>query len=153
MYYYPAPASVYYVTPEVVTQSNTRVIYPRTQVGVEQTVTYGEVIGIATVFIDRSTGLEITVKTDDDRTIAITQLPGERFVTGDRVKILTSPNGLARVERLIAANGLMTINIPNSDGTYTPVQISKRDGGYTGPQGEFYSGHPTVDQLKILYGK
>ena len=25
--------------------------------------------------------------------------------------------------------------------------------GFVGPQGEYYPGHPTVEQLKILYGK
>jgi len=45
------------------------------------------------------------------------------------------------------------INIPNSDGTYTPVKLVKRNSGYIGPQGEYYSEHPTVEQLKVLYGK
>lgn len=45
------------------------------------------------------------------------------------------------------------INVPNSNGTYTPVSLVKRGNGYVGPQGEFYSGNPTVEQLKALYGK
>ncbi len=47
----------------------------------------------------------------------------------------------------------VTVNIPNSDGTYTPVKLFKHKNGYKGPQGEFYEGHPTVGQLKALYGK
>ncbi|MFA5316168.1 MAG: DUF6515 family protein [Dehalococcoidales bacterium] len=47
----------------------------------------------------------------------------------------------------------VTVNIPNSDGTYTPVKLFKHGNGYKGPQGEFYEGHPTVAQLKALYGK
>ncbi len=47
----------------------------------------------------------------------------------------------------------VTVNIPNSDGTYTPVKLFKHRNGYKGPQGEFYEGHPTVEQLKALYGK
>jgi hypothetical protein len=46
-----------------------------------------------------------------------------------------------------------SVNIPNTDGTYTVVKLTKSGNGYTGPQGEFYDGHPTVEQLKILYGK
>jgi hypothetical protein len=46
----------------------------------------------------------------------------------------------------------VTVSVPNSKGGFTPVKLVKRDGGYVGPQGEFYSGHPTVDELKALYG-
>jgi hypothetical protein len=45
-----------------------------------------------------------------------------------------------------------TITIPNSKGGFTPVRLVKHNNGYLGPQGEFYAGHPTVDQLKALYG-
>jgi hypothetical protein len=45
-----------------------------------------------------------------------------------------------------------TINIPNSKGGFTPVRLVKHNNGYIGPQGEFYAGHPTVEQLKALYG-
>ena len=46
----------------------------------------------------------------------------------------------------------VTINIPNSKGSYTPVTLTKHKSGYIGPQGEYYEGHPTVEQLKALYG-
>ena len=45
-----------------------------------------------------------------------------------------------------------TINIPNSKGGFTPVRLIKHKNGYFGPQGEFYTGHPTVAALKALYG-
>ncbi|HUI91681.1 MAG TPA: hypothetical protein VLX68_05460 [Chitinivibrionales bacterium] len=45
-----------------------------------------------------------------------------------------------------------TINIPNAKGGFTPVKLAKHNNGYIGPQGEFYAGHPTVEQLKALYG-
>ncbi len=54
------------------------------------------------------------------------------------------------------ANGntdVVVINVPNTDGTYTPVRLIKRYKGYEGPQGEFYAEHPTVEQLRVLYGK
>jgi hypothetical protein len=51
-----------------------------------------------------------------------------------------------------AANDTATINIPNSKGGFTAVRLVKHKDGYIGPQGEFYAGHPTVDQLKALYG-
>ncbi|MDD5711448.1 MAG: hypothetical protein PHY31_01675 [Smithellaceae bacterium] len=45
------------------------------------------------------------------------------------------------------------INIPTRAGGYTPITLTKKGDGYIGPQGEYYQGHPTVDQLEALYGK
>jgi hypothetical protein len=47
----------------------------------------------------------------------------------------------------------VTINVPNQNGSFTPVILTKRGDGYIGPQGEYYTGHPTIEQLKALYGK
>jgi hypothetical protein len=51
-----------------------------------------------------------------------------------------------------ASHDTTTINIPNSKGGFTPVRLVKHKNGYIGPQGEFYTGHPTVAALKALYG-
>jgi len=51
------------------------------------------------------------------------------------------------------ANNPMEINIPNGDGSYTSVTLTKTDKGFLGPQGEFYADHPTEDQLKARYCK
>jgi hypothetical protein len=45
-----------------------------------------------------------------------------------------------------------TVNIPNSKGGFTQVSLVKQNNGYVGPQGEFYAGIPTEDELKALYG-
>ena len=45
------------------------------------------------------------------------------------------------------------IYIPNQDGSYTLVTLKKTEKGFLGPQGEFYPEHPTVEKLKLLYGK
>lgn len=45
-----------------------------------------------------------------------------------------------------------TVNIPNTKGGYTPVQIKRQGTGYVGPQGEYYPAFPSVDQLKAMYG-
>jgi hypothetical protein len=52
-----------------------------------------------------------------------------------------------------AGEEAMTINIPNSNGGYTSVKLVKFKDGFKGPQGEYYAGHPTVEELKVLYGK
>ncbi len=45
------------------------------------------------------------------------------------------------------------IYLPNGNGTFTLVQLSKTGNGYLGPQGEYYPEHPTMDQLKERYLK
>ena len=47
----------------------------------------------------------------------------------------------------------LIVNIPNSKGGYTPVTLKRSGNGFIGPQGEYYPDHPTVEQLKVLYGK
>ena len=47
----------------------------------------------------------------------------------------------------------ITINIPNAHGGFTPVTLNKFKNGYIGPQGEFYEGKPSIEQLKVLYGE
>ena len=46
-----------------------------------------------------------------------------------------------------------TVNIPNSQGGYTAVKLKRSGNGFTGPQGEFYSEFPKVDQLRTMYVK
>ena len=46
----------------------------------------------------------------------------------------------------------LIVNIPNSRGVYTSVTMKRSGDGFIGPQGEYYPGHPTVEQLKVLYG-
>lgn len=51
-----------------------------------------------------------------------------------------------------ASSDTTTVNVPNSKGGFTPVKLVKHKDGFVGPQGEFYSGHPSIDALKALYG-
>jgi len=51
------------------------------------------------------------------------------------------------------SNETVTINVPNSNGSYISITLVRRDKGYYGPQGEYYPNHPTVDQLRALYGR
>ena len=47
----------------------------------------------------------------------------------------------------------VVINVPNHNGSYTPIALRKSGSGYIGPQGEYYHGNPTVTQLRALYGR
>ena len=46
-----------------------------------------------------------------------------------------------------------TVNIPNYKGEYLPVVIKRSGSGFVGPQGEYYSEFPKVEQLKAMYVK
>jgi hypothetical protein len=46
-----------------------------------------------------------------------------------------------------------TVNIPNSKGGYTPVLLKRSGNGFIGPQGEYYTEFPKIEQLKVMYGK
>lgn len=58
----------------------------------------GGTVGMA---VDRAIqskpGIEVTVRLEDGRTVAIAQLADERFLVGDQVKVLTSQDGKARI--------------------------------------------------------
>jgi outer membrane lipoprotein SlyB len=47
--------------------------------------------------VTRQQGLEITVRLDNGRMIAVTQAADEQFFPGDRVRVLTGQDGTARV--------------------------------------------------------
>ncbi len=57
------------------------------------------------------------------------------------------------IQANVASGEAVVINIPNAGGGYTPVRLTRHKTGYLGPQGEYYEGHPTVDQLRVLYGR
>ncbi len=45
------------------------------------------------------------------------------------------------------------LNIPNTKGGYTHVVIKRSGTGFVGPQGEFYTTFPKIDQLKVMYAQ
>lgn len=152
VYYYPVPASVYYEPLEGIAPNAASDTYSPDQVEIEQTVSFGEVIAVSNATIGGSSGLTITLKMDDGRTIVV-QETGESFIRGNRVMVIRAPDGTLRVRHKTFSDETVTINIPNERGGYTAVVLTRSGKGFVGPQGEFYFGHPTVEQLKILYGK
>ncbi|HMP77078.1 MAG TPA: glycine zipper 2TM domain-containing protein [Kiritimatiellia bacterium] len=58
-----------------------------------------------------------------------------------------------RLDALETANTAETVMINNSNGSYTPVTLTKVGyGQYRGPRGEIYPARPTEAQLKVAYG-
>lgn len=47
----------------------------------------------------------------------------------------------------------VTVNVPNSNGSYTAVVLKRSGNGYVGPQGEYYDQIPSTQQLQAMYGK
>lgn len=47
--------------------------------------------------------------------------------------------------------GAVTINVHNSDGSFIPVKLVRKDNAWVGPQGEFYLKIPTEKQLRKRY--
>jgi uncharacterized protein YcfJ len=50
------------------------------------------------------------------------------------------------------AAGAVTVNITNSNGSITPVKLTRSGNNYTGPRGEVYDHLPTEAELKPVYG-
>jgi hypothetical protein len=62
------------------------------------------------------------------------------------------PAPSAQAANPVAEQNSFTVNIPDSRGGYKAVVIEKIKGGFRGPQGEFYSEFPSVEQLRVMYG-
>ena len=46
----------------------------------------------------------------------------------------------------------VVVQVPNDNGSMTPVVLKKEGGNYVGPNGEHYNRLPTAEQLKPVYG-
>ncbi|MDO8303851.1 MAG: hypothetical protein Q7T18_11475 [Sedimentisphaerales bacterium] len=77
--------------------------------------------------------------------------------------VLVSMMGLCIIgcERIEAKKSLAAIredavtsyvNLPNPNGSVTPVLIKRQGNVYIGPRGEQYTSYPTVEQLQPVYG-
>ena len=52
----------------------------------------------------------------------------------------------------VVPSDTVVINVPNPNGSYTPVTLRRAGGIYVGPRGEQYLNLPTVEQLQGVYG-
>jgi hypothetical protein len=77
---------------------------------------------------------------------------GEFYPTMPPVSLLTEMYGIPEYLQETRANNYF-IHVPNKDGqTYTRVELTRRNGGFVGPQGEFYPSMPSVAHLAEMYG-
>ncbi|MFM7180115.1 MAG: glycine zipper domain-containing protein [Verrucomicrobiales bacterium] len=58
-----------------------------------------------------------------------------------------------QINAIDARTNYMTVSVRNSNGSVTPVQLSRVQGDiWRGPRGEQYNGVPSEGQLRQLYG-
>jgi len=58
----------------------------------------------------------------------------------------------AEMDNLRAEMNTITVNITNSNGSVSPVRLTKQGVGYVGPRGEYYDHIPTSEELRPIYG-
>ncbi|MDD5216597.1 MAG: DUF6515 family protein [Candidatus Omnitrophica bacterium] len=75
------------------------------------------------------------------------------YPTADQLKAMYALNSQAARPPVEDEPEEMTVNVPNANGSFTPVTLTKSAKGYVGPSGEFYPEKPTEEQLKMLYAK
>ena len=66
------------------------------------------------------------------------------------VKTETATDG--KIESVRQVMHTVTVNITNSNGSISTVELRKQGIGYVGPKGEFYDHLPTEGELKPIYG-
>jgi hypothetical protein len=77
---------------------------------------------------------------------------GEFYPTMPRVSLLTEMYGIPEILQDMRSDTYF-IHVPNKDGqTYTRVELTRRNNGFVGPQGEFYPIMPSVAHLAEMYG-
>ncbi len=57
-----------------------------------------------------------------------------------------------RMNQLEQNSNTQIINVQNSNGSYTPVELRRRGTQWVGPRGEVYNNLPTPGQLSQSYG-
>ena len=67
------------------------------------------------------------------------------------VPAVTTPTYIVPDNSSAVTQEEFTVNVPNSKGGYTAVNIKRSGNGFTGPQGEFYNEFPKIQQLRAMY--
>ncbi|MEI6788407.1 MAG: hypothetical protein WCL49_08015 [bacterium] len=78
----------------------------------------------------------------------------ETVVVSQPVYVQPEPPRVVYVEqpRVIQQPAWVTINVQNSNGSFSPVTLRSVGSQWVGPRGEYYDALPTVGQLRQMYG-
>jgi len=76
-------------------------------------------------------------------------------VPGQKTTTVVTANNAANVQEASVTNASNSfiVNIPNSKGGYNAVTLTRSGNGFIGPQSEYYTEFPTIEQLKVMYAK
>ena len=53
----------------------------------------------------------------------------------------------------VYSGNTVTVNVPNSNGSFSAVVLQRSGGGFVGPQGEYYPQLPSMEQLRVMYSR
>jgi hypothetical protein len=112
------------------------------------------------VFITAPTG---AVVPELPRAYHVLVINGRTYYSFDNVYYVESSQGYQVVQRptvyevpaqtVVMPEESFVVHVPNANGSYTPVVITRSGDEYVGPHGEYYHEQPTVDQLRAMYAK
>ena len=58
----------------------------------------------------------------------------------------------AQTDAALQTVNTVVVNVKNTNGSITPVSLRRQGNLYVGPKGEIYTGVPSEDQLRPIYG-
>lgn len=67
-------------------------------------------------------------------------------------QVIQQPIVIQQVQNEALPPVTITVNIQNSNGSFTPVTLRKIGAQWVGPKGEYYNSVPSVGQLRPVYG-
>jgi len=117
-------------------------IPPQAQMVIVDGVPYYTVNGVT--YISTTYGYQVV---PPPKLVVIRTEPGTPQTT-----VITTPAPTVPAP-MVTSDEAFSVNIPNSRGTYTAIAIRRSGNGFVGPQGEYYTEFPKVEQLKLMYGK
>ncbi len=78
---------------------------------------------------------------------------GVGYIAGNESdKKKTAQQTRQQINAVRQEQNIVTVWITNSNGSQTPVKLTRSGPNYIGPRGEIYNKMPTEEQLKMVYG-
>jgi len=59
---------------------------------------------------------------------------------------------VATLQTVVVEPSIITVWVRNSNGSQSPVKLTRSGPGYLGPRGEYYHDMPNNEQLRMVYG-
>jgi len=63
-----------------------------------------------------------------------------------------APTCLVTSRTVVVEPSIITVWVRNSNGSQSPVKLTRSGPGYIGPRGEYYTDMPNNEQLRMVYG-